>query len=114
MAATKTSLNVVVMDVHAVGMVPCPEKMVCACQEKVVTNSLMLLQCLVLAFPVSILAVKLLAHIADFQTLMLLLPSPSLTGHVEIHCLKCGMDNRIPLSVTCALTSVSSAAKTSL
>lgn len=93
---------------------PCPEKMVCVCQEKVVTNSLMLLQCLVLAFPVSVLAVKSLAHIADFQTLMLLLlPSPC-PRRCGIHCLKCGMDSRIPLSVTCALTSVSSAAKTSL
>lgn len=36
-------------------------------QEKAATNNLVLLQCLVLAFPVSISASRLLAHIADFQ-----------------------------------------------
>ena len=84
-AATKTFLNIVVMDVHAVGTVPHPEKMACVWQERVVTSSLMLLQCLVLTFPVSILAIKLLAHVADFWTLMLLLllpsPSPSRCGN---------------------------------
>lgn len=36
-------------------------------QEKAVTSSLVLLQCLVLAFPASISASELLAHVADFQ-----------------------------------------------
>lgn len=74
---TKAILNVVVMDVHAVGTVPHSEKVASEWQEEAVANSLMLLQCLVLAFLVNILAIRLLAHVADFQTLMLLLLLPS-------------------------------------